>query len=119
MVVQHIHLRKLNRALHGKETYKVSTRSLVIDSSKCQVYSGNDIRDSIYAQEERKKAKAAEKKSKAEARAAKKEARARMEEEWMRIKSDHDDAVKSWKLTCERLASEGVPKRNWPKGPVR
>ena len=119
MVIQNMHLRKLNGALYGQETEKTSKRTLVIDSSKGQVYSDDAIREGIFVQEERKKALAAEKRVKADERAAKKEAQAKLEEEWKRIKIMHDEATRKWKADCDRLASEGVLKRNWPKGPTR
>ena len=119
MVVQNMHLCKMNGALYGKETEKASTRTLVIDSSKGQVYSDDAIRDGLFEQEERKKALAAVKRSKADGRAAKKEALAKLEEEWKRMKIIHEEATRMWKADCDRLASEGVLKKNWPKGPIR
>jgi hypothetical protein len=105
--------------LYGKETEKTSKRTLVIDASKGQVYSEDAIREGIFEQEERKKVLAAEKRLRADGRAAKKEAQAKLEEEWKRIKIIHEEAVKAWKADCDRLASEGIPKKNWPKGPIR
>ena len=32
---------------------------------------------------------------------------------------EHERKVAEWKLTCEKLQKDGVPKRNWPKGPTR
>ncbi|PPQ88339.1 hypothetical protein CVT25_012553 [Psilocybe cyanescens] len=119
MVVQNLHLQKLNAALYGKETEKTSTRTLVIDSSKGQVYSGDAIQEEIHAQEERKKVKAAEKKSKAEGRAAKKEAQTKLENEWKVMKATHKKAMKLWKINCDKLSGEGVPKKHWPKAPAR
>ncbi|KAF8156536.1 hypothetical protein B0H34DRAFT_644654, partial [Crassisporium funariophilum] len=119
MVFQNLHLRKLNDALHGKKVEKASKRTLVIDASKGQVYSNDSIREGLFTQEERKKAAAAEKTLKADGRAAKREAQAKPDEEWKRIKANHEEAVKAWKTDCEKLASEGVPKKNWPKGPIR
>ncbi|KDR75901.1 hypothetical protein GALMADRAFT_140483, partial [Galerina marginata CBS 339.88] len=52
-------------------------------------------------------------------RAAKKEAQAKIDEEWKRIKIIHEEAVKVWKAECDKLASDRVPKKNWPKGPTR
>ncbi|KAF8160510.1 hypothetical protein BJ912DRAFT_891218 [Pholiota molesta] len=119
MVVQNMHLRKLNGALYGKENDKVSNRTLIIDASKGQVFSSDEIRNGLSAQEEKKRALDAEKKSKVERRAAKKEAQAKLEDEWKRIKIQHDERVRVWKLTCENLAAEGIAKKNWPKGPIR
>ena len=119
MVVQNMHLCKLNGALYGQEAEKTSKRTFVINSSKGQVYSDDTIREGLFVQEERKKALAAEKRSKADGRAAKKEAQVKLEEEWKRIKIIHEEATRIWKADCDRLASEGVPKKNWPKGPIR
>jgi len=83
------------------------------------VYSDDAICEGLFVQDERKKALAAEKRSKADGRAARKEAQAKLEEEWKRIKILHEEATRIWKADCDRLASEGVPKKNWPKGPIR
>jgi len=61
----------------------------------------------------------AEKRLKADGRAAKKEAQAKLEEEWKRIKIIHEEVTRIWKAECDRLASEGVLKKNWPRGPIR
>ena len=81
MIIQNIHLCKLNGALYGKETEKTSKRTLVIDTSKGQVYSEDAIHEGIFTQEEKKKAVAAEKKLKADGRAARKDMQAKLEEE--------------------------------------
>ena len=118
MVVQNMHLHKLNDALYGQETEKTSKHTFVIDSSKGQVYSDDTIHEGLFAQEERKKALGSEKRLKADGRAAKKEALAKLEEEWKRIKIIHEEVTRIWKAECDRLASEGFLKKNWPKGPI-
>ena len=35
------------------------------------------------------------------------------------IKTNHDEALKHWKAECNKLISEGVPKKNLPKQPIR
>ena len=70
------------------------------------------LHEGLFEQEERKKALAAEKRSKADGRAAKKEAQVKLEEEWKRIKIIHEEVTMIWKVDCDRLASEGVPKKN-------
>ncbi|KAF8876881.1 hypothetical protein CPB84DRAFT_1736288 [Gymnopilus junonius] len=117
MVVQNIHLRKLNGALYAKETDKSSDRTFTIDTSKATVYTKDDIRNGIYEKQQRKAAAAAEKKSRQDARVAKKGARAKLEEEWKAIKVRHEKAVELWKLDCEKRASEGVLKKDMPKKP--
>ena len=105
--------------MHGKETEKASNRTLVIDSSRGQCYSQDSIREGLFLQEERKKAATAEKRAKADGRMAKKEAQARLvDEEWKRIKINHEESVKHWKAECAKLTSDGVPKKNLPKGPI-
>lgn len=118
MVIQNLHLQKLNGALHGKETDKAPNHTLIIDTSKGQVYSGDEIHKGLHLQEQKKKALASEKRLKADMQTAKKDVQAKLEDKWKTIKIQHDEKVKAWKLTCETLSSEGVPKKNWPKGPV-
>ncbi|KAF8157875.1 hypothetical protein B0H34DRAFT_638184, partial [Crassisporium funariophilum] len=77
------------------------------------------IRQGLFEQEERKKAKVAEKRSKANSQTAKKEAQAKIYKEWKRIKIIHKESVKVWKAECDKLASDWVPKKKWPKGPTR
>lgn len=49
---------------------------------------------------------------------AKKEAQAKLKDEWKTIKIQHNEKEKAWKVTCEKLSVEGIPKKNWPKGPI-
>lgn len=119
MVVQNLHLTKLNGALHSKEKQRASNRTLVIDSSKGQVFSSTEILEGLRNQELRKEEEAAQKKVRANARATKKEGLARMEVEWLKIKAQNDKNTDEWKLTCENLQNEGIPKKHWPKPPTR
>jgi len=115
MVIQNIHLCKLNSALYGKETEKTSKHTLVIDTRKGQVYSEDAICEGIFMQKEKKEGSSS---WKADGRAARKDMQAKPKDEWKRMKIIHDEAMKFWKADCDKLASEGVPKKNWPKTPI-
>ncbi|KAF5319127.1 hypothetical protein D9611_014093 [Ephemerocybe angulata] len=116
MVIQNLHLQKLNGALYGKEKQREgSGRRLVIDSSKGQVFSSDEVLEGLRLQEEEKKAKEAAKLARADTRAAKKDAKAKLEAEWVEIKRKHAEMVAEWELTCTKLQAEGVPKKNHPR----
>ncbi|TEB30981.1 hypothetical protein FA13DRAFT_1629801 [Coprinellus micaceus] len=119
IVVQNLHLAKLNVALHGREKPKTSGRQLIIDSGKGQVFSSDEILEGLRSQDEKKKEAAADKQQRAEARAAKKAAGARIAAEWQAIKDEHERRVGEWETTCQKHAEEGLPKKHWPKKPVR
>ncbi|TFK31215.1 hypothetical protein BDQ12DRAFT_619282, partial [Crucibulum laeve] len=119
MVIQNLHLLKLNSALHGKEKEQGSNHTLVIDSSKGQVFSSAAVLEGLWAQEERKQTEEAQKKAKADLWAAKKEAQTKLDAEWVRIKADHKKNIAEWKLTCANLQRDGISKKNLPKAPTR
>lgn len=54
-----------------------------------------------------------------EIRTARRDALAAIEEEWTQIRINHEKKVQEWEAECQRLASEGIPKRQWPKKPIR
>jgi len=70
-------------------------------------------------QAEKRETEAAQKAKNAETRASRRQAVARVEEEWKRIKEAHEANVQAWEVACEKLAMEGVPKKEWPKKPTR
>ncbi|TFK39562.1 hypothetical protein BDQ12DRAFT_604088 [Crucibulum laeve] len=119
LVIQNLHLLKLNSALHGKEKERGPNHTLVIDLSKSQVFSSAAVLEGLWAQEERKKAEEAQKKAKADVRAAKKEVQVKLDAEWVRIKADHKNNITEWKLTCANLQKDGIPKKNFPKAPTQ
>ncbi|KAG6811354.1 hypothetical protein H0H92_007819 [Tricholoma furcatifolium] len=91
LVVQNLHLQKLNRAQE------------------------RDKKEEQLQEEE-----AAQRARNAETRASKREAIACVEEEWMRIKEAHAATyVSAWETECQKLGSEGVPKKEWPRKPTR
>ncbi|RXW14228.1 hypothetical protein EST38_g11623 [Candolleomyces aberdarensis] len=119
MIVQNLHLNKLNSALHGKEKQRKSNRTLIIDSTKGQVYTSDEVSQGLLAQEKRKQQKLDDKKARARMRAAKKDAQAKLEEEWTKIKAHHEQNVAEWKGACEKLQQQAVAKKKWPKAPTR
>lgn len=119
MVVQNLHLRKLNGALHGRERERESNRSLVIDSSKGQVFSSSDVFNGLKDQQEKKELAANAKQSRKEAREARKAGKARVEAEWEKAKIEYENAKAEWKRTCESLHACNVPKKEFPKPPTR
>ena len=55
LVIQNLHLRKLNGALYGQETRKKTERTgTLIFGGKAQCLSTNEIRTAIHAQEEKR-----------------------------------------------------------------
>ncbi|TFK16896.1 hypothetical protein FA15DRAFT_650704 [Coprinopsis marcescibilis] len=119
MVIQNLHLRKLNGALYGREKRREPTRTLVIDSSRGQVFSSAEVLEGLRLQEEAKRVKAAAKQARASNRTAKKDAMAKLEAEWVKIKEKHVENLAEWERTCERLQSEGVLRKNMPPKPKR
>ncbi|KAJ2914944.1 hypothetical protein MD484_g5470, partial [Candolleomyces efflorescens] len=122
MVVQNLHLMKLNGALHGKEKKEKdwsSNHSLIIDLSKGQVYSLEEILEGLYLADKKKKEAVQQKKLRADTRAAKKDAQARLEEEWGRIKEEHEKRLAEWQATCDNCQRNGIPKKEWPHKPTR
>ncbi|KAG6809803.1 hypothetical protein H0H92_014685 [Tricholoma furcatifolium] len=110
LVVQNLHLQKLNGALHKKETRKKNDRALLLDE-KAQVLSSDEFLAQLTHQVERQEEEAAQRARNAETRASKREVIAHVEEEWMRIKEAHAANVSAWETECQKLGLEGVPKK--------
>ncbi|KAJ3499646.1 hypothetical protein NMY22_g19492 [Coprinellus aureogranulatus] len=119
MVIQNCHLMKQNGALYAREARKTSNRTSTLDTSKGQVYSTEEVLADLRAQRVRKKQEAARKQAGRDLRAAKKAALARLEEEWTRLKDEHQKKLDEWKLTCEQLKADKIPRKDWPKAPTR
>ena len=70
-------------------------------------------------QKAKKEAAAAKKISNAASRVARKEGQAKLDAEWARLKKNHEEASNAWKLTCDTLKEQRIPKKSWPKAPTR
>jgi len=118
LVVQNLHLRKLNVALNTNEGKKKNERAILFEG-KGQLFTSDAFSQKVEDQKARKEAAAAKKVSNAASRAARKEAQANLDVEWARLKRNHEEATNAWKLTCDALKEERIPKKNWPKAPTR
>ncbi|KAF9442174.1 hypothetical protein P691DRAFT_648341, partial [Macrolepiota fuliginosa MF-IS2] len=52
-------------------------------------------------------------------RGRKKEAQVHLGELWQQMKNEHQEKLLRWEAETEKLASEGVPRKDWPQRPVR
>ena len=118
LLYQNLHLYKTNRALNLKENKGKQDRTMLLDNQG-QVFTSDSFMDKLEQLEAVRKEKAATKARNADARNARKEALAAVEREWLRIKEQHEVNMKAWEAECQHLTAENVPKRNWPKKPVR
>ena len=118
LLYQNLHLYKTNHALNLKENKGKQDCTVLLDNEG-QVFSSDSFIKKLEQLDRARREKAAVKTRNADARSARKEAMAAVEKEWVRIKEQHDIDVKAWEVECQRLASEKVPKRSWPKKPVR
>ncbi|KAG6805822.1 hypothetical protein H0H92_013838 [Tricholoma furcatifolium] len=118
LVIQNLHLVKLNGALNKKESRKKNERALLFDG-KAKVLTSDEFQAGLQALADKREAAEAQKAKNIESRALRKEALVRVEEEWRRIKEAHEAELQKWDEECQRLATEGVPKKEWPKKPVR
>jgi hypothetical protein len=118
LLYQNLHLYKTNRALNLKENKGKQDRTVLLDNEG-QVFSSDSFMKKLEQLDTARREKAAVKARNADARSARKEAMAAVEKEWARIKEQHDVDMKAWEVECQQLTSEKVPKRSWPKKPVR
>jgi hypothetical protein len=119
LVVQNLHLRKLNVALNTNEGEKKNERTILFEGKgQPELLTSDTFFQKVEDQKARKETAAAKKISNAVSRSARKEAQAKLEEEWARLKKNHE-ASNAWKLTCDALKEQRIPKKNWPKAPTR
>jgi hypothetical protein len=120
LVVQHLHLDKLNQQLHERETKKDDDRGHVLfPEGKGRVLTDDIVIEAERAAEQERERKKHAKYASKEARAAKKRERAHAEVEWEGIKRRHELAVAAWERDCEQLTTSGTRKKDLPKRPVR
>jgi len=117
LLYQNLHLRRQNQALHNKEKKK-NEQSLLFNGEG-KVLSSDAFTEKLRELQEARQAAAEKRTRNADTRKAKKDALAAIEEEWVKIKAAHEVPIMTWQLECQRLASEGMAKRTWPKKPVR
>ena len=85
---------------------------------------GRHLTDEAFTQElerveQEKQGKEAEKDKRKASRAAKRSEKASIEAEWRKLQEKHVEDVAKWVAVCKELAAKNVPKKNWPKKPVR
>ncbi|KAF9534934.1 hypothetical protein CPB83DRAFT_733632, partial [Crepidotus variabilis] len=118
LVYQNMHLRHQNFALNAKENQKKADRTQLFDGEG-QIFSSDNFIHKIDAIAAAKQATAAEKSQRANERRSRKAANEELEREWTRIKEQHELDVKAWEDECDVYANNDIPKREWPKKPVR
>jgi hypothetical protein len=118
LVVQDIHLHKTQRALHNKEHWRKNDRALLFDG-QAQVLSSDEFRAKLQGMKDKSTAEEARKTKSAAIREAGRAVRAEVEEKWKEIQAQQAKDLEEWKQECQRLAEDGVPKKNWPKAPKR
>ena len=118
LVVQNLSLQKLNQALFNKENRKTNDRALLFDG-RAQVLSSDSFTAKISDAAQKRDAEVSKRAENAQTRASRRQAMEELEEEWGRIKAEHEEAVRAWSAICDGLRAKGVPKKEWPKKPIR
>lgn len=120
LIVQDMHLRKVNQALKSKEEKKSEGRKDTITFDKGgNVFTSDEWWEQLVKNKERQDREAAEKSTRASARELNRAARAAAEGEWRLIKELHERKVRDWEKEVERTKEQNIPKKFWPKKPVR
>ena len=118
LVVQNLHLQKLNVALNANEGKKKKNECAILFEGKGQLFTSDNFFQKVEDQKAKKEAAAAKKISNAASWVARKEAQAKLDAEWARLKKNHKEASNAWKLTCDALKEQQIPKKSWPKAPT-
>ena len=121
LIVQNLHLNKLNMALKGKENQaskKTDRSKLFPDGKGCHLTDEAFIRSLEIAQAARteKAAAVAHRKATWQDRKVERESLAK---EWEEIKATHTVAVEKWEAECKHLIATGTLRRALPKKPIR
>jgi len=117
LVVQNLHLRKPNFALNTNKGKKKNEHTILFEG-KGQLFTSDTFFQKVEDQKAKKEAAAAKRISNAALRMARKEAQAKLDAEWARLKKNHEEASNAWKLTCDALKEQRIPKKSWPKAPT-
>ncbi|KAJ3555968.1 hypothetical protein NM688_g2285 [Phlebia brevispora] len=119
MVMQGLYLRKLNRALRGKESKSKSNRKKLFPGGKGRVLTDEDFVEEIGRMDEQKEAKKAKTAKRGEEKIVKDAEKVALDQAWAQIKEEHIKAVAAWKAECERLIQHGMLRKDLPKKPKR
>ena len=119
LVIQNLHLGKLNEVLLTKEKAKEDDRTKLFPEGKGRHLTGDDFHEERIKADAEKKAKEtakATRKVNAATRKTRNEAVAKL---WKERSDAHTATVEVWKAECAELRTKGVKVRDLPKKPVR
>jgi hypothetical protein len=121
LVLQNFHLRKQNEVLHAKEEKKKNPtdRTRLMGDRMPRVLTADEFVDEVRKADEATLTRDEEKASRARRCADKKIATAALESRWREMKQQHKEKVTRWAVECQKLSAERVPKKAWPKKPLR
>ncbi|KAF8532455.1 hypothetical protein JB92DRAFT_2688750, partial [Gautieria morchelliformis] len=119
LVIQNLHLSKLQQVLQTKENKKKTDRTKLFPQGKGRHLTAETFIQALEMAEKVKKDGVREKEQRKEQRVANKEAKAAAEAEWKSICERHELAVKEWQVRCEELTAQDCPKKDFPKKPIR
>ncbi|KIJ23158.1 hypothetical protein M422DRAFT_276329 [Sphaerobolus stellatus SS14] len=120
LIIQNIHLLKMNKALQAKERGKEKdTRLQMFPGGFGCVLTDDDV---IALQDEtaaRKRAKETHRKRKMKEKQDKEQILAEQKRQWDLIREEYAEATAAYKQECARLKGLGVKRGSWPKPPKR
>ncbi|KIJ37580.1 hypothetical protein M422DRAFT_211326 [Sphaerobolus stellatus SS14] len=120
LIVQNIHMKKLNVALQGKEKQKdADFRIQLYPDGFGRLLTDDDVIQLQLEAQARKLAKESQKMKRKVAKENKKLILAEQRRQWELIRQEHEEASATYKKECAKLKALGVKKNQWPKAPKR
>ncbi|KIY52234.1 hypothetical protein FISHEDRAFT_35768, partial [Fistulina hepatica ATCC 64428] len=116
LIIQDLHLRKMNQALFNKEEGKKKDKRHTLNHLGTAVTSDQFFHalEQYNAQQEAAEAKRSQK---TDAKKTRKAQQAALNVQWQTMKQDHRAAVEVWQRECNALAARGVAKKHYPAKP--
>ncbi|KAJ7147439.1 hypothetical protein C8R43DRAFT_890005 [Mycena crocata] len=119
IVVQNLFVKKQSQALFSKESKKKTKRSKLSMEGRGRHLTGAEWMEKTAEAARAREEEAAEKIKRAGDRETAKLAKEELARQWKVIQENHERAVATWKLECDRLTAAGVKKKDLPKKPIR
>ncbi|KAG2107768.1 hypothetical protein BD769DRAFT_1500774 [Suillus cothurnatus] len=119
LIVQGLLCAKQSQSLYAQEMKKKTDRAKLFLEGKGRHLTDESFTQELERVEQEKQGKEAKKDKQKASRAAKRSEKASIEAEWCKLQEKHIDDVAKWVAVCKELGAKNVPKKNWPKKPVR
>jgi hypothetical protein len=119
LIIQHLHLQNINKALHEKENAATGDRTRVYAGGKGRLLTCPKFVESLELAATQKKQEEERRRLERQWKNEKKQAQLNLERRWSEMKATHEQEVERWEAECAVLLDQGLRKRDLPARPTK